>query len=293
MKNFFSEESNSNWFLFIFRNSKYQFPGMVSSVITISGISFLAVWLHDRYEVLSVHVPSSFHTVLGLVVGLLLVFRTNTAYDRWWEGRKQLGQILNSCRNLAIGFEAYLDQEPNTKKAEIKQLIIAYFWSLKNHLREKDYSALSEQLPENYHADFQRFEHKPNFVLLCINRHIVRLVKEKTISPEQQMLLETTLKNLTDSLGACERIRNTPMPMGYALHLKRILLIYIVTLPLSFIDILHWWSIPVVILIFYIMAGIEKIGEEIEDPFGTDPNDLPVDELEQKLIRNVNAIMAS
>ena len=93
--------------------------------------------------------------------------------------------------------------------------------------------------------------------------------------------------------GACERIHSTPIPFGYALHLKRILLIYMLTLPFGFIESLNWWSVPVVMVVFYTMIGIELIAEEIEDPFGTDVNDLPFDELEGKIRANIEEIKNS
>ena len=91
-------------------------------------------------------------------------------------------------------------------------------------------------------------------------------------------------------MGACERIRNTPIPFGYTIHLKRIMLIYLLTLPFGFIKTMGWYSIPFMMIVFYTMIGIELMGEEIEEPFGTDLNDLPFDDLAAKIQANVDEI---
>jgi putative membrane protein len=281
-----------NWFLFLFKSKPYQFPGMLSSMISMGLITSLAVFLHNRFNIFEIPIPTSFHTVLGLVVGLLLVFRTNTAYERWWEGRRQLGTMVNSLRNLAIEIEAYLNNRHYSEKNTLKKLITAYSWCLKNHLREQDFSLVNEKLPENVVDRFLKAPHKPNFLVLEITKHFQKLLDNKLITNEQLILIQNNVKEIVNVQGACERIRNTPMPMGYALHLKRILLIYIVTLPIGFIDELQWWAVPTVMLIFYTMIGIERMGEEIEDPFGTDPNDLPFDAIDERITGNMKTLIS-
>ena len=283
----------SNWFAFLVsKKHNYNFPTMIASMLTIGAISALMVWMHQEYGILDVGLPKSLQTVLGFVVGLLLVFRTNTAYDRWWEGRKKLGTLINTCRNVAIKFEAYLeDTDENEIRLAIRGLIPAFSWAMKEHLREFDYSEKEKWVPQNVMEGFDKAKHKPNFLLLEIGKHTIKLNKKGVITGQQLIVLENELNILINVLGACERIRNTPMPMGYAIHLKRILLIYIATLPLTFIDELLWWTVPIVMLIFFTMVGIELLGEEIEEPFGEDPNDLPFDAINQKIRDNIYEIM--
>lgn len=283
----------SNWFAFLVsKKHNYNFPTMLASMATVGGISAFMVWLHVEYDFLDVGLPSSLQTVLGFVVGLLLVFRTNTAYDRWWEGRKQLGTLINTCRNIAIKFETYLEDANEDKtRLAIRGLIPAFSWTMKEHLREHDYTKKEEWIPQSIMEGFDKAKHKPNFILIQIAKHTFGLNKRGVITGEQLIVLETEQHVLINALGACERIRNTPMPMGYAIHLKRILLIYVATLPLTFIDDLVWWTIPIVMLSFFTMVGIELLGEEIEEPFGEDPNDLPFDSINLKIRDNVFEIM--
>jgi putative membrane protein len=285
---------NKNWFSFLFRGSAYHFPGMVASVILMGLITGAVTFLEAEYGFFGFKFPPFFHTVLGLVIGLLLVFRTNTAYDRWWEGRKQLGMLVNTSRSLGIKFEAYLEGRNYAGKPEIALFIPAFAWAMKEHLRAQDFSLAARYLPAHSLRQFARASHKPNFILLEISRHIRRMKDQGAICGEQLLALENDMSVLANVLGACERIRNTPIPMGYALHLKRILLIYMLTLPIAFLDSnMHWWaSVPFAMIVFYTMVGIELIGEEIEDPFGTDPNDLPFDALEDKIRANIQELLS-
>lgn len=281
------EYDNKNWFSFLIKRTGYHYEGVFLSLIVYGIIAAGLTAVHLKFDLKIFHVPPTFHTVLGLVIGLLLVFRTNTAYERWWEGRRQLGALVNTSRNLAIKYKSY-----GITDSEIYQLLSTFPWAMKVHLRDKDFSEASKFLPAHLLEKFNKAAHKPNLLLLELSMKTAQLYKAGTISGEQLILLETKIGDLTDVLGACERIHNTPIPIGYALHLKRILLIYLITLPFGFIESLNWWCIPVVMVVFYTMIGIELIAEEIEDPFGTDANDLPFDELAEKIKANIEEIQA-
>ena len=266
---------NKHWFRFLFKSSGYHFDGVFFSLLIYGTLVGILVFAHLSFDFDIFHIPASFHTVLGLVIGLLLVFRTNTAYERWWEGRKQLGSLLNTARNLAMKYKAYINREDDV----IYTLLEAFPWTLKENLRLKDYSSVAEHIPADMIAAFNKAAHKPNFVLAELSNRTNQLMLKNKITAEQFLILENKISELTDILGACERIKNTPIPFGYAIHLKRILLIYLLSLPFAFIESIGWWSIPVAMIVFYTMIGIELIAEEIEDPFGGDANDLPTDQI--------------
>ena len=161
---------------------------------------------------------------------------------------------------------------------------------LKDHLRAQDYLELKSKSAGWLFDGLQKSKHKPNYILMQLSEKLAIAFKDKTISGEQLIILENEIEKLSNIQGACERIRFTPIPFGYAVHLKRILLIYLITLPFSFVKALEWWSIPLMMMVFFTMIGIELIGEEIEDPFGTDINDLPIDDLQNKIEDNINEI---
>lgn len=278
---------NKNWFSFIFRHGSKHVEGMWWSTLFMGVLTTALIFLNEETSWLHFEISNSFHTVVGLVLGLLLVFRTNSAYDRWWEGRKQLGALVNTTRNLALKINVYVTDEQYEHRFKINELIYSFAYALKEHLREEEFELIKDNIPEEIYSSMQNFKHKPNYILSQIALHIQALHQQKIISGEQLIVLEKETNFLINILGACERIRNTPIPMAYALHLKRVLLIYSITLPFGFVGTLHWWAIPVVLIVFYTMVGIELIGEEIEDPFGLDDNDLPVDELCDKIKANI------
>lgn len=281
---------NKNWFSFIFSHGSKHVEGMWGSVLFMALMTSALVYLEERTQWFHLDIDASFHSVVGLVLGLLLVFRTNSAYDRWWEGRKQLGALVNTTRNLAIKTQVYLKHKNHEKSNEVLDLIYAFAFSMKEHLREEDFDLIIGEIPQNIQSKFKQVKHKPNFILGEIAKHLNDFYTAGYVSGEQLIILEKECNALINILGACERIRNTPIPMAYALHLKRVLLVYSLSLPFVMVNKLHWWAVPIVLIIFYTMVGIELIGEEIEDPFGLDENDLPVDELCEKIKANIEEI---
>ena len=272
------------WWRFLFKRSGYFFEGMLWSIFLYGILTTGLNILYFKYPLEAFNISPTFHTVLGLVIGLLLVFRTNTAYDRWWEGRKQLGLLVNTTRHFTMKVEGYLND------IMFIELIKIYPYVLKEHLRKQEYVELERRCPEWMKDGITRAEHKPNYLLDQMSKKVISAFKSGIISGEQLLVLENEIEKLSNIQGACERIRNTPIPFGYAIHLKRILLIYLITLPFGFIKSLQWWSIPLMMLVFFTMVGIELIGEEIEDPFGKDVNDLPFDELQDKIEGNIDEI---
>ena len=117
------------------------------------------------------------------------------------------------------------------------------------------------------------------------------LVKNGQLTGDQLVNLDKELKDLVDIMGACERIRNTPIPYSYMMYIKKFIFIYIVTLPFGFVSDSGYFTIPIVLLITFVLMSVELIAEEIEDPFGLDSNDLPTDELAAKIKDNVKEIL--
>lgn len=231
------------------------------------------------------------HSLLGIVLGLFLVFRTNTAYDRWWEGRKHWGALVNNCRNLAIKVEAYLKPDDRENKAFFARHIANYPFALKEHLREGVKEDEMDGLVEDLNSPLSNYEHVPNQIAGLLYKRITALRNANELSHEQVFLLDKELKALTDILGACERIRNTPIPYSYSMYMKKFIFLYITTLPFGVVGIFGYAAIPLVVLVFYILVSTELIAEEIEDPFGLDANDLPTEELSVKIRSNVREIL--
>jgi len=217
------------------------------------------------------------HGILGFVISLLLVFRTNTAYERWWEGRKLWGALINTSRNLALKVNSIVD-DVNAKN-EIKILIIDYAYALKNHLRgkliEEEFKFSSKFTKTSIHHN----KHVPNQIAAVLFKEIETLHKNKSIDGNELLTMNNELSAFTDICGACERIKNTPIPFSYSVFLKKFIFIYVITLPIGYVSAMGYFVVPFTVFIFYVLASIELIGEEIEDPFGLDANDLPTDNI--------------
>lgn len=235
-------------------------------------------------------VTTAVHSLIGFVLGLLLVFRTNTAYERWWEGRKLWGALVNNTRNLALRLNALLGAKDDKERMFFASMIPNYVFAAKEHLREgvivgelKDVDGLQ--------AEIKKRDHKPNYIAQKIYEKVISLNREKCITNEELLLLDKEIKSFTDLIGACERIRNTPIPYSYNLFIKKFIFIYTATLPVGFVPSFGYWTVPFVIFIFYVLVSLEILAEEIEDPFGEDANDLPLDELCHKIDGNVKEIL--
>lgn len=229
------------------------------------------------------------HTLIGFIMGLLLVFRTNTAYDRWWEGRKLWGALVNNTRYAAIKVNTLLPD--GTEKEEFILLIKAFPHALKNHLRDtKNDDDLN--LPAQVIEKLKAYNHTPNGIITLMFNQLSKWKESQQISDIELLLLDKEIKNFIDILGACERIKNTPIPYSYTLFIKKFIFIYILSLPIGFISDFGYYTIGVTTFIFYVFVSIELIAEEIEDPFGTDDNDLPTSELSVMMNENIKELVA-
>ena len=284
-----------DWFTFIFRFHKSDtirqlLPMIIAMALYSWFIAFLELEYWDISKNNYVKNLTLLHNLLGFVLSLLLVFRTNTAYDRWWEGRKLWGALVNNSRNLAIKIKSFVPGDADDI-GFFRRIIPLYADMLARHLQtEKTRLALEEkEHPELQHLDKEK--HIPNQVALLMMQRANLLYYDKKISGDQLIVLNSELQSFTDTCGACERIRNTPIPYSYSVFLKKFIFFYIMTLPFGFVFSLGYYVIPVVCFVFYVLASLELIGEEIEDPFGKDANDLPTEKIASSIRLHVEEIL--
>lgn len=263
-------------------------PEMLMLGLYTAGLTYLAHLYWPTF--LGKGNQTTVHSLIGFVIGLLMVFRTNTAYDRWWEGRKHWGALVNNTRNLALRLNSYLDEEDEEHRNFFRKMIPNYVWAMKEHLREGVKMDEIDDI-DGIVAELEGKDHKPNHIAGRLYGRIKQLQKEGKITNEEQILLDKEVKSFLDIIGACERIRFTPIPFAYSLFIKKVIFIYTASLPFAFIPGMDYWTIGVVLFIFYVLVSLEILAEEIEDPFGRDANDLPTDELCAKITANINEII--
>lgn len=280
-----------DWITFIFRFHKADtfrklFPMMIFIGLYSGVICYLEVEYWKLSDTSHVKNISIMHGMLGFVISLLLAYRTNTAYDRWWEGRKLWGSLVNNSRNLAIKLSAILKDEHDKKY--LRFLIPTYASILSKHLSNEE---VGQILFEDVELQINLQKHKPNQVAQVLFQKINDLHQAGKISGEQLIILNAELQSFTDVCGACERIKNTPIPYSYSAFIKKFIFFYVMTLPFGYVFNLGYYVIPVVVFIFYVLASLELIAEEIEDPFGNDENDLPTGKIAENIKRHVEEIL--
>jgi ion channel-forming bestrophin family protein len=267
------------------------FQGSVSPKILIR-LVLLTLWAigvvlsHRHFR--EIEVPPTGHGLIGVALGLLLVFRTNASYDRYWEGRKAWERISNDCRNLVRTASALLSND----RAFLDPVVswtIAFPYACMHRLRgERSLGLAAAHLPSDEVAEVLAEDHVP----MAVATRISRLIAEKRSGggtfPERAVILsDSYVRSLIDNIGVCERIQDTPMPFAYVVHLRRALMLFLLTLPFALVNPFGWATVVYTMLISYVLLGIDEIGVEIENPFGTDHNDLPLEAICAGIAQNL------
>ena len=266
-----------SWFGVVIRVRGSVAPRVVPRMLIAAGLGFAASYLYENYKF---HTPAVAHTMIGVALGLLLVFRTNASFDRWWEGRKLLGGMVNRTRDLARQLAAYV---PGDSRADVDvsvRLLNAFFALAMQGLRdEKDLAAVGELLTADERKKLEPVKTRASVVLTWITARIDRLARDGKITDARLLAMDTNVTALVDFHSGCERIVRTPIPFAYAQHIKLFVTLFCFTVPFAIVDQMKTYT-PVAAAIFaFALFGIDEIGVEIEDPFGYDDNDLPIDRI--------------
>jgi ion channel-forming bestrophin family protein len=226
-----------------------------------------------------------FHLIFSFILTIVISFRVNTSFARWWEGRILWGSIVNNCRNLGFKFEAFigLKEHPDFYSL-IKELPII----IKAHLRKdnREITVIMDRLSIRDYGS----QHPVLLVIQPMYAIINQLREDNKIRFEQYMALESHLVNLIDMLGGCERIANTHVPPAFAYFVKQALLFYALMFPFGWIETFGYLVIPMMMMIIYILLGLEILSEELEEPFGKDDNDLPLGTISKNIVKNIEQI---
>lgn len=282
------------WFKTAFQIKGSVITAIYQRVILTGAFGVLVSILY--YSKVPVSQPILASVIPSIVLGLLLVFRTNTAYERFWEGRKCWGSMANTIRNLARQIWVCIDEkEPEDKdnKIDALNLLVSFAVATKLHLRgEPINSDLEALIPESKYIKLKIMNNPPLEIAFWISDYLQQQYNRNCLNSYQMASLQELLNILVDNLGACERILKTPMPLAYAIHLKQLLFLYCFLLPFQIVESLGWWTGLISALVSFTLFGIEAIGLEIENPFGYDENDLPLDAICQTMKRNIDDIIS-
>ncbi len=226
-----------------------------------------------------------FHLIFSFILTIIISFRVNASYARWWEGRILWGSITNNCRNLGLKFNTFvgLQQTP-----EFYILLKTLPFMTKAYLR-KDNGEIIKLLESINIKD----NHSKNPIILIMQPMYIiinALRDQNKIRFEQFMALDTHMVNLIEMIGGCERIANTRVPPAFSFFVKQALLFYAIMFPFGWIETFGFLVLPMMIMIIYILLGLEILAEELEEPFGRDDNDLPLGQISRNIEMNIEQI---
>jgi putative membrane protein len=286
------EYESKNWAQVLFRLRGSVVPALLPRILICAALGGLAAWLFETYHF---KLPPIAHQILGVALGLLLVFRTNASYDRYWEGRRLLGLFVNRTRDLARQAAAYIvgdDAEAEAERRNVARYATLFYGLLRQRLRsERDLSALGQALSPEETAALEPAAVRPGLAAVWLTAAFAKSHRARRLSIQELQLMDANVTQLVDVWGACERILRTPIPFAYAQHIKGFLTLFCFTAPFAMVDQMHRYTPVAAAVLAFGMFGIEEIGVEIEDPFGYDPNDLPLDTIGTRIAEDTAAMV--
>ncbi|MEJ5087067.1 bestrophin family protein [Brucella pseudogrignonensis] len=252
---------------------------ILPQIFAVFVLSLVVVWAHRAFPgwVPAFNNGTAF-ALLGIALSIFLGFRNNACYDRWWEARKVWGKLVHVARSFARQ-TMVLDQLPGAEGARAKLLhyVIAFTQSMVPHLRPDDGQAKAHKwLNSDEQAAFTASRNGPDFILRKVGEILAELRGAGRVDAIDFQTLDETVKNLAEVQAACERLRFTPVPFGYTLLLHRTAYLFCFFIPFGFADMLGWGTPFATTLVAYTFFGLDALGDELEEPFGTLPNDLPI-----------------
>jgi ion channel-forming bestrophin family protein len=255
-----------NWFnrAFNFQNSAIPKIKFRLSVVTFFAVLVTIAF----YYGLPVSLPILGSIVPNVILGLLLVFRTNTAYDRYWEGRKLWGTISTYCRSIArvVGANDGIEKSVKTKMGN-------HIFDFARLTKDKFFGEIDRTKLD----DVQSKLVSPNlYELKLLQSELYQLTKANNLTELSYVDITTKIDQLTSAVGGCERIISTPIPLAYSIHIKQLILLFCLTVPFQFVGQIGLWTPVITFVICAALMGIEEIGLEIENPFGQDSNDIDI-----------------
>jgi putative membrane protein len=286
------EYDRSHWWRVTFSFTGTVLPRVLGRVGVLTGLC-LGLCFLDEYGLQRWGYPLPAldqlgHTVLGVALSMLIVFRTNSAYHRYWDARSHWGVIVNASRNLARMGAAYAGPAE-----DLARLVAAYAVAVKQKLRgSAEFAELRPLVPGRLYEQLSKAQDPPAVLARAVSDWIQHRLLEGRLHPQQAMQMEGLVGSLVDQQGGCEKIRRTPLPFVYAALIKQILLVYLFSLPFVLVAKMGYAAPLAVAVVALGMLGIEEAGVEIENPFDLDPNTLPLEGLCAMIARDTREACA-
>lgn len=277
-----------NWFALLFNLRGSVVRGIAGRIVLTAAMGAVAVVVHQRT---GFKIPPIAHTLIGAALALLLVFRTNASYDRYWDGRRLFGAMANRMRDLARQFASIVDVDATERAAFHRHLMAFYRLGVQSLRRERDLEPVAKLLDEDERKALADVALRHYVVLAWLSRRLDAIQKRGGIDSQRLMLCDVNVTALTDAIGGCERIRNTPVPIAYAHHIKMFVTLFCFSVPFAMVADMQLYTPLAVAVLAFALFGIDEIGVEIEEPFGYDPNDLALDQMGEAIDKSLGDIL--
>lgn len=279
------QRKKEHWFKMLFVWHGSVLPQLLPRLLLLMLLSTAIVYFKGTVYDYKIPLSPAPFTIFGIALALFLGFRNNVSYDRFWEGRKLWGALLNDSRSLMRQAMTLTKYDPTgSEVGRFAQMLIAFTYCLKHQLRKTD---ASEDIRFRLHEDLaKRLEdahYKPVMLMLEMGAWIRQANEKELIDPICQAAMDQNLNKLSDIVGGCERIVATPIPYTYQVLLHRTVYLYCFLLPFGLVDSLGWMTPLITVFIGYTFVAFEAIADELEEPFGIEPNDLPLDAISRMI----------
>ena len=267
-----------HWFLRLFDWHGSVLSKIIFRLLLNVLMSIIAIISYQWYEQLGIHLTVAPFSLLGIAIAIFLGFRNSACYERWWEARKQWGELIIQARGLARETQALLAGNDNAPlRRRTIERCIAFAHALAAHLRDQDTAAACKAwVSPDELAVLRTRRNVPDTLLNWINQDLAQCLREQNLSDVLYRGLEQRLDTLAASQAICERIKNTPTPFAYTLLLHRTAWLFCMLLPFGLVGSLEMLTPVLVTIIAYTFFGLDALGDELEEPFGLSDNDLPL-----------------
>jgi putative membrane protein len=265
----------TNWWtmLFVWRGSMMK--QMLPQLLIVVALSLLAVWTEGYIFSRKVPLNATPFTLVGVALALFLGFRNSSAYDRWWEGRKLWGALVNTMRTLTR--QALTMTGEAADKREFLDMLVAFTYAMRDQLRGNVFARSAELLPAVLAEEVDRARYKPFIILRAMGEWVSARYKEGVFGEITMSAIDRNLAELSNILGGCERIASTPVPFGYSVMIHRVVYFYCALLPFGLVDAIAWMTPAVTLVMAYSFIALDSMAAELEMPFDRDENALALD----------------
>lgn len=265
-----------SWFYVLVTKPDLYLYKLLTNTFVVGIVAFCLsfIYLHSGFS--NVKIPTAMHSLVGIAIGFLLVFRANSSYDRWFEAKKNLASLSKFLNLFILKLNSCIKKDNVKSREKIKESLKSFIMTFQDYLKNNEIDRED------------KIKQSQNECIFNIMSEMKQLENDECITSKDLSSLETFLTGLFESSEVCQRIKDSPIPISFSLHIKVSIYIYILTLPFGLFYDLKLWSTFMVMIIFYIIYGIEIISSEIENPYFGDPNDLPIDDFTLKTMRFID-----